>query len=81
MGDGKAKSISTKEIDQTMAAFEVPHIGTYMFGANSRSRADRASKRFGYAPSAPSLREVLEQELHVAFAAEVDELSGPDVLV
>ena len=66
LGDGNAKSVSTEEVDQTMAAFGVPHLGTYMFGANSRSRADRAAKRLGYAPSAPSLWEALEQELYVA---------------
>lgn len=66
IGDGKAKSISNEEVDQTMAAFGVPHLGTYMFGANSWSKADRAAKNFGYAPSAPSLWDCLEQELYVA---------------
>jgi hypothetical protein len=39
------------------------HVGTYMFAANSRSRADRAKERFGYEPTAPGLMESLEEDL------------------
>ncbi|KAK4498257.1 hypothetical protein PRZ48_010914 [Zasmidium cellare] len=65
-----ATSISSEEIDKTMAAFGVPHLGTYMFGANSRSKADRAGKNFGYEASAPGLWEVLEEEVRAAARLE-----------
>ena len=46
-----------------MSSWGIPHIATYMFAANSRTRADRAKKVLGYEPSAPSLWETLEADL------------------
>ncbi|KAK3110712.1 hypothetical protein LTR53_014720 [Teratosphaeriaceae sp. CCFEE 6253] len=38
-------------------------LGTYLWAANSRTRADRAEKLFGFKPSAPGLWETLEEDL------------------
>ncbi|KAK3112155.1 hypothetical protein LTR53_011858 [Teratosphaeriaceae sp. CCFEE 6253] len=38
-------------------------LGTYLWAANSRTRADLAEKLFGFKPSAPSLWETLEEDL------------------
>ncbi|PPJ52871.1 hypothetical protein CBER1_11202 [Cercospora berteroae] len=43
-----------------------PHFGTYMFAANSRSKADRAAKKLGYRPTAPGLLEPLERDFVAA---------------
>lgn len=49
-----------------MSAWGYPHIATYMFAANSRTRADRAKKVLGYKPKAPSLWEVLEADIEAS---------------
>ncbi|KAK5169040.1 uncharacterized protein LTR77_006349 [Saxophila tyrrhenica] len=47
----------------TMLGDRMPGLGTYMFAANSRTRADRAKKLFGYEPSHPSLWDTMEADL------------------
>ncbi|EME42192.1 hypothetical protein DOTSEDRAFT_89648 [Dothistroma septosporum NZE10] len=58
--------VSLEVLDGSMQGWGIPHIGTYMFAANSRPRADRAAKELGYVPSAPSLLDVIEHDLLVA---------------
>lgn len=38
-------------------------VGTYLFAANARSKADRASEKLGYVPTAKGLMECLEEDL------------------
>lgn len=60
---GEPRAISLEEVDATMGDYGYPHIGTYMFAANSRTRAHRAAKLLGYKPSAPSLWDTMEADL------------------
>ena len=46
-----------------MESSHYPGIGRYMFAANSRSKAERASKLLGYEPKAPSIWETMEADL------------------
>ncbi|CAK4032182.1 Hypothetical predicted protein [Lecanosticta acicola] len=55
--------VSLERIDQTMQSYGFPHIGTYMFAANSRTWAHRAPKKLGYQPGAPKLWDQLEADL------------------
>ena len=57
------KQLSLDQVDAKMSRFGVPHIASYMFAANSRTRADRATTVLGYKPSAPSLWDALEADL------------------
>lgn len=43
----------------------IKDLGVYAFAASSRSRADRATKLFGYSPEAPGFWDSLEAELLV----------------
>ncbi|KAJ7278530.1 nucleoside-diphosphate-sugar epimerase [Mycena rebaudengoi] len=57
------KQFSTEEINLLFNFNGFP-LGLYGFGSNSRSRADRGSKVFGWKPAAPStLLDVLEDDL------------------
>lgn len=58
--------LSFARINDMMQSYNFPGIGTYMFAANSRTRAERTQKRFGYQPSAPGLWEVIEAEVLAA---------------
>ena len=53
-------------INEMMQSYNFPGIGTYMFAANSRTRAERAQETFGYEPRAPGLWEVIEAEVLAA---------------
>lgn len=57
------KSLSLDQVDGMMSAWGVPHIGTYIFAANSRTRPDRAKKVLDYDPKAPSLWDAMEADL------------------
>lgn len=50
-------------VDGLVSRSSFKHVGTYLFAANARSRADRAGAQLGYAPSAPGLMETLEEDL------------------
>ena len=43
--------------------YRVEDIGAYMFAANSRTRAHRATKLFGYEPKGPRLWDTIEADL------------------
>ncbi|KAK5124408.1 hypothetical protein LTR85_001625 [Meristemomyces frigidus] len=57
------KAISFEDIAAAYVTRSGYRIGTYMFAANSRTRAHRAAKLFGYEPSAPTLWESMEADL------------------
>ncbi|KAI9714874.1 MAG: hypothetical protein M1820_000163 [Bogoriella megaspora] len=57
------KQVSLERVDEMIKSQRFPKLGTYMFAANSRTRADRARKVLGYEPKAPSLWQVLEADL------------------
>jgi len=59
----KTTQIPLETIADTMSDRTIPRLGTYMFAANSRTRADRASKVLRYKPSAPDLWDTLEADL------------------
>lgn len=46
-----------------LVPWKVPGIGTYLFASNSRTKAERAERLFGYGPRAPSLLEELEGDI------------------
>jgi hypothetical protein len=50
------KSLPLEQVDGTMSAWGIPHIGTYIFAADVGMCPDRAMKVLDYEPSAPSLR-------------------------
>lgn len=56
------KQVPLEQIDGMLSDWGLPHLGTYMFAANSRSKADRAAKKLGYSPTAPGLLETLESD-------------------
>ena len=56
------KQVPLEQIDGMLSDWGLPHLGTYMFAANSRSKADRAEKKLGYQPTAPGLLETLESD-------------------
>ncbi|KAK4548808.1 hypothetical protein LTR36_008581 [Oleoguttula mirabilis] len=62
------KAISLEEIAGTYVTPSGYRIGTYMFAANSRTRAHRAAKLSGYSPSAPTVFERMEADLLAASA-------------
>lgn len=57
------KQLPLNQVDAMMADRQIPHIATYMFAANSRTRAERATAVLGYQPIAPSLWDTLEADL------------------
>lgn len=57
------KALSLEQVDGMVSAFGVPHLGTYIFAANSRTLADRAREVLGYQPKGPSLWDALEADL------------------
>lgn len=66
IASAEPRSLPLEKVDGMMSAWGYPHIATYMFAANSRTRADRAKKVLGYKPKAPSLWEVLEADIEAS---------------
>lgn len=60
------KSVSLDQARGMMSEWGYSDIGTYMFAANSRTRAHRAQKVLGYEPKAPTLWEAMEADLLAA---------------
>jgi hypothetical protein len=54
---------SLESFDAMMNFPGFPKLARYLFVSNSRTRADRAEKLWGYGASAPGLLEVLEEEV------------------
>ena len=65
------RSLPLEQVDGMMSAWGVPHIGTYIFAANSRTRPDRAKKALDYEPKAPSLWDTMEADLLDCIRTEV----------
>ncbi|KAF1984189.1 NAD(P)-binding protein [Aulographum hederae CBS 113979] len=53
------KCLSLEEIAKKVSHVPFPDVATYLFASSSRTKADRATKLFNYAPSAPSLLEAM----------------------
>ena len=64
------KSLPLEQMDGMMSAWGVPHVGTYIFAAKSRTRPDRAKKVVGYEPKAPSLWDAMEADLLACIGIE-----------
>jgi hypothetical protein len=66
---GRIENAEPKQVsvDDTRAMLKdysrLPDLGAYMFAANSRSRADRAKKLFGYEPKGASLWDTMEADI------------------
>ena len=63
LNDAEPKQLPLDTVNGMMKSWGYPGIGSYMFAANSRSRADRAQNLFGYQPKAPSLWETMGADL------------------
>ncbi|KAJ7156954.1 nucleoside-diphosphate-sugar epimerase [Mycena crocata] len=58
------QQVTAEETQKIVGGFGIPLLGPYMFGSNSRSRADRARQLFDWKPVAAStLLDVLEHDL------------------
>jgi nucleoside-diphosphate-sugar epimerase len=68
VAEPEPKQISLEELDASVkiAGFEHMKVGRYLFASNSRTRAERAEKLFGYKGKSPSLLESLESEIMAA---------------
>lgn len=63
VSDAEPQQIPDQKVDAMLSSWGVPHLGTYMFAANSRTRAHRAAKLFGYEGKSPSLWDTMEADL------------------
>ncbi|EOD47105.1 putative nucleoside-diphosphate-sugar epimerase protein [Neofusicoccum parvum UCRNP2] len=66
------KQVPLERVDRMIAALGVPLIARYLFASNARSSAERSRKMLGWEPKAPSLWEVLEQDVMDAVEAMGD---------
>jgi nucleoside-diphosphate-sugar epimerase len=68
VADPEPKQISLEELDASVKipGFEHMKVGRYLFASNSRTRAERAEKLFGYRGQSPGLLESLESEILAA---------------
>ncbi|ORY11751.1 NAD(P)-binding protein [Clohesyomyces aquaticus] len=55
--------VSLEHIDSMLQEINYSNISRYLFASNSRTRADRALRLFGYEPKAPTLMETLEADI------------------
>lgn len=60
------QSLSLDHVDSMASERGIPHLGTYLFASNSRTRAERARKLFGYKPTAPGIFESMEADFKAA---------------
>ncbi|KAJ7772972.1 nucleoside-diphosphate-sugar epimerase [Mycena maculata] len=58
----EAKQFTVEEVQNVLGGL-TGRRSLYMFGSNSRSRADRGSKLFGWKPTGPPFMEILETDL------------------
>ncbi|KAF2485559.1 NAD(P)-binding protein [Neohortaea acidophila] len=61
--NGAPVAVDIKAIDSTVNVPWLPGLARYLWASNSRTRADRARKLFGYQGKAPGLLEVLEADV------------------
>ncbi|KAJ4299428.1 hypothetical protein N0V90_004673 [Kalmusia sp. IMI 367209] len=64
--DDEPVQVSLDQIDQTAKHPRFPMLGRYLYASNSRTRAQRAEKLFGYQGKAPGLLESLEEDVLAA---------------
>lgn len=57
------KQVPLERVDGMMSSYGLPLLGRYMFASNSRSVATRAKDVLGWVPKAPSIWDVLEQDV------------------
>lgn len=62
------QQISEEKINDTLAAWGMPELGTYMFAGNSRAKAERAKKELGWEPKAPALWDTVEADIDDALS-------------
>ncbi|KAF2238636.1 NAD(P)-binding protein [Viridothelium virens] len=63
ISSSEPQQLPLDQVDGMVSSWGIPHIATYMFAANSRTRADRAKAVLSYEPRAPSLWDSLEADL------------------
>jgi hypothetical protein len=63
IASAEPEHLSLEESDGIMSDWGIPKISRYMIAANSRTRSDRAAKLFGYSASAPTVWDVLEEDM------------------
>jgi nucleoside-diphosphate-sugar epimerase len=59
----EVEQVGLDKIDGMVNLFGFETLGRYLFASNSRTKAERAEKLFGYKGEAPGLMEVLEQDV------------------
>ncbi|KAF2008089.1 NAD(P)-binding protein [Amniculicola lignicola CBS 123094] len=55
--------VSIDEIDKMLSWYPIPHLSRYLFASNSRTKAERVTKLFGYNAKGPGLLESLEADV------------------
>lgn len=63
MADLEPSQISLEELDAMLKIPGYEKLARYLFASNSRTRAERAEKLFGYTGEAPGLLESLEDNV------------------
>ena len=61
--DAEPKQLPTETVAGMMSERGVKDLGLYMFAANSRTRAHRAEKLFGYKATHPSFWDTMEADV------------------
>ncbi|KAF2267753.1 NAD(P)-binding protein [Lojkania enalia] len=63
VGNEEPVEVTLQQLDAMFQIPKYPGLSRYLFGANSRTRADRAKKLFGYQAKAPGLMETLGSDI------------------
>lgn len=63
------KQVPLERVDGMMSSFGFPLLGRYMFASNARTVAMRAKDVLGWEPKAPSIWDVLDQDVTDAVEA------------
>ncbi|OJD38682.1 nucleoside-diphosphate-sugar epimerase [Diplodia corticola] len=63
IGEKEPKQVPLDRVDGMLKSVGVPLVGRYMFASNARSAAVRAKDVLGWEPKAPSIWDVLEQDV------------------
>ena len=63
------KQVGDDVIEGTLSDWGYPGLGWYMFGGNSRAKADRAAKELGWEPQDKGLWEELKKDIDLALAS------------
>ena len=61
--DAEPKQLPTETVASMLGSRGVKDLGLYMFAANSRTRAHRAEKLFGYKAKHPSFWDTVEADV------------------